>query len=75
MVFHSFRHALKAACRRTGLQDEVHDLLSGHNGAGVGRGCGGAEEYSDELVSALAAGLCEVEFREEALSAVRPSVG
>lgn len=71
-VFHSFRHTFKAACRRAGLQEEVHDLLTGHAGAGVGRGYGRAEEYSDELVSTLAAALQKVEYTGEALSAVRP---
>jgi integrase len=71
-VFHSFRHGFKAACRRAGIQEEVHDLLTGHTGAGVGRGYGRAEEYSDELVATLAGALQKVEFSGEALSAVRP---
>ena len=61
-VFHSFRHTFKAACRRAGLQEEVHDLLTGHTGAGVGRGYGRAEEYSDELISTLANAIRKVEY-------------
>lgn len=69
-VFHSFRHTFKAACRRAGIQEEVHDLLTGHAGAGVGRGYGRAEEYSDDLVSTLAAALQKVEYSHDALADV-----
>lgn len=43
-VFHSFRHTFKDACRDAGLDEEVHDALTGHSGAGAGRGYGN-EEY------------------------------
>lgn len=70
-VFHSFRHTFKAACRRAGIQEEVHDLLTGHQGAGVGRGYGRPEEYSGELVATLATALQKVEYKSGGLSAVR----
>lgn len=39
-VFHSFRHAFKRACRGR-MDEEIHDLLTGHKGSGsVGRGYG-----------------------------------
>ncbi len=39
-TFHSFRHSFKRACRDAGIGEEVHDLLTGHKGASVGRGYG-----------------------------------
>lgn len=30
--FHSFRHAFKRACREALIEEEVHDLLTGHKG-------------------------------------------
>nr|WP_160164168.1 site-specific integrase [uncultured Caulobacter sp.] len=39
-TFHSFRHSFKRACRDAGLGEEIHDLLTGHKGASVGRGYG-----------------------------------
>lgn len=69
-VFHSFRHTFKAACRRAGLQEEVHDLITGHSGPGVGRGYGRAEQYSDDLVATLSAALAKVEFKAAGLAKV-----
>ena len=40
-VFHSFRHEFKRACRKAGIEEEVHDSLTGHAGGGVGRTYGG----------------------------------
>lgn len=38
LVFHSFRHTFKDACRAAGIAEEVHDRLTGHAGAGgIGR--------------------------------------
>lgn len=41
--FHSFRHTFKDMCREAGIEEEVHDALTGHAGSGVGRryGSGG----------------------------------
>ena len=39
--FHSFRHAFKQACRAAGVEEEVHDAITGHAGGGVGRTYGG----------------------------------
>lgn len=36
-TFHSFRHSFKRACRDAGLDEEIHDLLTGHKGVSVGR--------------------------------------
>lgn len=41
LVYHSFRHTLKRACRDAGLSEEVHDFLTGHaGGRSVGRSYG-----------------------------------
>ena len=61
-VFHSFRHSFKAACRRAGIQEETHDLLTGHGGEGVGRSYG-REEYSAELVKTLAKAVRKIEYK------------
>jgi integrase len=40
-VFHSFRHTFKRACRSAGIQEEVHDAITGHKAFSAGRGYGG----------------------------------
>jgi integrase len=40
-VFHSFRHAFKDACRAARIEEELHDALTGHTSASVGRRYGG----------------------------------
>jgi len=35
--FHSFRHGFKDACRAARIEEEVHDALTGHASASVGR--------------------------------------
>ena len=40
-VFHSFRHAFKSACRAARIEEELHDALTGHTTASVGRRYGG----------------------------------
>jgi integrase len=67
-VFHSFRHSFKAACRRGGIQEETHDLLTGHQGAGVGRSYGRAE-YSPELVKTLAKAMRKIEYKAAGIDA------
>ena len=36
-VFHSFRHTFKRACRMARIEEELHDALTGHTSASVGR--------------------------------------
>lgn len=61
-VFHSFRHAFKAACRRAGINEEMHDLLTGHSGGGVGRSYGRAASQSHDLVKVLAGEIAKVSY-------------
>lgn len=42
-VFHSFRHTFKDACRAAGIDEEVHDALTGHVRPGASR------QYGNEL--------------------------
>ena len=44
-TFHSFRHSFKVACRAAGISEEVHDILTGHAGGGVGRSYGSGVDY------------------------------
>lgn len=37
IVFHSFRHTFKTLCRASNLPEEIHDALTGHAPASVGR--------------------------------------
>ncbi len=69
-VFRSFRHSFKAACRRAGIQEETHDLLTGHGDAGVGRSYG-REEYSAELVKTLAKAIRRIEYEGAGMAALR----
>jgi integrase len=39
-VFHSFRHSFKDLCRDAGIAEDIHDRLTGHTSASVGRGYG-----------------------------------
>jgi integrase len=41
LVFHSFRHTFKQACRDAFLPEDLHDALTGHKGGSAGRGYGG----------------------------------
>lgn len=36
-VFHSFRHAFKDACRDAEIEEAIHDALTGHTTASIGR--------------------------------------
>lgn len=69
-VFHSFRHAFKAACRRAGIQEETHDLLTGHRGAGVGRSYGRAD-YSPALVKTLSKAVGKIEYKGAGVRSVK----
>ncbi len=39
--FHAWGNGFQEACRAAGVQEEVHDAITGHLGGGVGRGYGG----------------------------------
>lgn len=43
LVFHSWRHSFKTACRAASIPEDVHDSLTGHAGGGVGRRYGARE--------------------------------
>ena len=43
LVFHSWRHSFKSACRAAAIPEDVHDGLTGHAGGGVGRRYGARE--------------------------------
>jgi integrase len=53
-VFHSFRHTFKDACREAGMNEEVHDALTGHAGSGVGRHYGSGQYPISRLIEAMA---------------------
>lgn len=59
-VFHSFRHAFKDACRAAGIEEAIHDVLTGHSGGGVGRSYG-----SGYPLSVLEKAVRKVRFRVE----------
>jgi hypothetical protein len=52
-VFHSFRHAFKDACRAARIEEELHDALTGHTSASVGRKYGNGVPL-DVLAEAVA---------------------
>lgn len=53
-TFHSFRHTFKDACREAGINQEIHDALTGHAAAeNEGRGYGGDQFPLRPLVSAI----------------------
>ncbi|MGU3466882.1 tyrosine-type recombinase/integrase [Methylobacterium sp. C33D] len=59
-VFHSFRHTFKDECRRAGIEEEVHDALTGHaGGTRVGRSYGAGVP-----ADALRAAINRLEFRD-----------
>lgn len=64
-VFHSFRHTFKAACRRAGIHEEAHDLLTGHRGGGVGRSYGRSADQGQELVKVLSDAISQVSYRAD----------
>ena len=49
-VFHSFRHTFKDICRRVGIDEAVHDALTGHTAPHAGRRYGN-EHYPLEPLS------------------------
>ncbi|TFZ58826.1 site-specific integrase [Methylorubrum sp. Q1] len=57
-VFHSLRHTFKDACRKAGIEEEVHDALTGHsNLRNVGRSYG-----SKIPLSLLAAAVKKIDY-------------
>jgi integrase len=59
-VFHSFRHAFKDACRSARIEEELHDALTGHTSASVGRGYGNGvplEVLAEEITKVSYKGL------------------
>ena len=52
-VFHSFRHTFKDACRAVGIEEAVHDALTGHTGVSVGRKYGNEQYPLEPLFDAI----------------------
>ena len=52
-VFHSFRHTFKDACRQVGIEEAVHDALTGHTGKSVGRKYGNEQYPLEPLFEAM----------------------
>jgi integrase len=57
-VFHSFRHTFKDACRAARIEEELHDALTGHTSASVGRRYGNGVPL-DLLAEAVAKVSCK----------------
>lgn len=56
--FHAFRHSFKTACRAAGIDEEVHDALTGHSGGGIGR------DYGHFPLAPLATAVCKLGYPE-----------
>lgn len=52
-VFHSFRHTFKDACRKVGIEEAVHDALTGHSSASIGRKYGNEQYPLEPLFAAI----------------------
>lgn len=52
-VFHSFRHTFKDTCRAVGIEEAVHDALTGHTGISVGRRYGNEHYPLEPLFNAI----------------------
>jgi integrase len=61
---HSWRHWFKTACRKAGIEEEIHDALTGHGTGHVGR------DYGDYVVGVLAPALEKVKSPMESARAV-----
>lgn len=53
-VFHSFRHTFKDICRQVGIEEAVHDALTGHSRSGASRGYGNDQYPIEPLFEAIA---------------------
>ena len=52
-VFHSFRHTFKDTCRKVGIEEAVHDALTGHTGNSVSRKYGNEQYPLEPLFEAI----------------------
>jgi integrase len=52
-VFHSFRHTFKDVCRRVGIDEAVHDALTGHTAPHAGRRYGNEHYPLEPLFAAM----------------------
>lgn len=52
-VFHSFRHTFKDTCRKVGIEEAVHDALSGHTTPSAGRRYGNEQYPLEPLFEAI----------------------
>jgi integrase len=52
-VFHSFRHTFKDICRRAGIDEAVHDALTGHTSPHAGRRYGNEHYPLEPLFAAM----------------------
>jgi integrase len=52
-VFHSFRHTFKDICRRVGIDEAVHDALTGHTAPHAGRRYGNEYYPLEPLFAAI----------------------
>ncbi|MEN3372628.1 DUF4160 domain-containing protein [Dechloromonas sp. ZS-1] len=53
-VFHSFRHTFKDVCRKVGIEEAVHDALTGHSSASsIGRRYGNEQYPLEPLFEAI----------------------
>ena len=74
-VFHSFRHGFKDALRRGGVNQEIHDALTGHAQAStVSGGYGAKEMLARFTVKVLKTAVAKVAYPGLDLSRVRPFV-
>jgi integrase len=74
-VFHSFRHGFKDALRQGGVNQEIHDALTGHaQGSTVSGGYGAKEMLARFGVKVLKAAVAKVAYQGLDLSRVQPFV-
>lgn len=52
-VFHSFRHTFKDACRKVGIEEAVHDALTGHSRPSASRSYGNDQYPLEPLFEAI----------------------
>lgn len=53
-VFHSFRHTFKDICRKVGIEEAVHDAMTGHTAHSVSRKYGNEQFPLEPLFAAMA---------------------
>jgi integrase len=56
-VYHSLRHSFKTACRAAHIPEEVHDALTGHTSASVGR------NYGEQPLSVLRKAIDKISYK------------